>query len=169
MTTIDSPGSVLVDGKHYGAVADTIANNPQLASDIQRALVAYDDAQKAAHADALKATAEKLTAEHAETLAKVTAELDAAKAEAKAALEQVEANEAFQKQILERAAVLVPQAAESGDWSDVAQLLAFAGSPFEEKKRLAELAEIERLEAEAAERRAKLAGKRAQDQTEAAE
>ena len=40
MITIDSPGSVLVDGKHYGAVADTIANNPQLASDIQQALVA---------------------------------------------------------------------------------------------------------------------------------
>jgi hypothetical protein len=51
----------------------------------------------------------------------------------------------------------------------VAQLLAFAGSPFEEKKRLAELAEIERLEAEAAERRAKLAGKRAQDPIEEAE
>jgi hypothetical protein len=169
MITIDSPTSLLIDGIQAGAVADAIANNQQLASDIQRALVAYDDAQKAAHADALKASAEKLTAEHAETLAKVTAELEAAKAEAKAALEQVAANEAFQKQILERAAVLVPQAAESGDWSDVAQLLAFAGSPFEEKKRLAELAEIERLEAEAAERRAKLAGKRAQDQTEAAE
>lgn len=163
MTTIDSPGSVLVDGKHYGAVADTIANNPQLASDIQLALVAYDDAQKAAHADALKTALKKLTAEHTEALAKLTAERDAAKAEAKAALEQVEANEAFQKQILELAAVLVPQAAKSGDWAEVAQLLAFAGSPFEEKKRLAELAEIERLEKEAAERRAALEGKRAQD------
>jgi hypothetical protein len=169
MITTESPHSVLVDGKHYGAVADTIASHPQLASDIQRALVAYDDAQKSAHADALKAASEKLTTEHAEALAKLSAERDAAKAEAKAALEQVEANEAFQKQILERAAVLVPQAAESGEWAGVAQLLAFAGSPFEEKKRLAELAEIERLEAEAAERRAKLAGKRAQDQTEAAE
>jgi 1,4-alpha-glucan branching enzyme len=169
MITIVSPTSLLIDGIQAGAVADAIANNQQLASDIQRALVAYDDAQKSAHADALKAAVEKLTAEHAETLAKLSAERDAAKAEAKAALEQVEANEAFQKQILERAAVLVPQAAESGDWSEVAQLIAFAGSPFEEKKRLAELAEIERLESEAAERRAKLAGKRAQDQTEAAE
>jgi len=169
MTTIESPSSVSVDGINYGAVADCIANNPHLASDIQRALVAYDDAQKSAHADALKAAAEKLTTEHAETLAKLSAELEAAKAEAKAALEQVEASEAFQKQILERAAVLVPQAAESGDWAEVAQLLAFAGSPFEEKKRLAELAEIERLEAEAAERRAKLAGKRAQDPLEEAE
>ena len=167
MTRIESPHSVNVNGKDFGAVADCIANNPQLASDIQRALVAYDDEQKAAHADALKSALEKLTAEHAEALAKVTAERDAAKAEAKAALEQVAANEGFQKEILERAAVLVPQAAESGDWAEVAQLLAFAGSPFAEKKRLAELAEIERLETEAAERRAALEGKRAQDpQTE---
>jgi hypothetical protein len=153
---VTSPRSVIVDGVNFGAVADAIANNKHLASGIQIALQKYDEEQKAAHADALKAASEKLTTEHAETLAKLSAELDAAKAEAKAALDQVAANEAFQKQILERAAVLVPQAAESGDWADVAQLLAFAGSPFEEKKRLAELAEIERLEAEAAERRAKL-------------
>lgn len=155
-TRIESPHSVKVDGKDFGAVADAIANNPQIASDIQRALVAYDEEQKAAHADALKAALDKRDAEHAEALAKLTAERDDAKAEAKAALEQVEANEGFQKQILERAAVLVPQAAESGDWAEVAQLLAFAGSPFSEKKRRAELAEIERLETEAAERRAKL-------------
>jgi hypothetical protein len=169
MIHIFSPTSLTIDGMQAGAVADAVANNRHLASDIQHALVAYDNAQKAAHADALKAASEKLTTEHAEALAKLSAERDAAKAEAKAALEQVEANEAFQKQILERAAVLVPQAAESGDWSEVAQLIAFAGSPFEEKKRLAELAEIERLEAEAAERRAKLAGKRAQDPIEEAE
>lgn len=158
-----SPSTLTIDGIQAGAVADAIANNRHLASDIQRALVAYDEEQKAAHADALKSALEKLTAEHADALAKLTAERDAAKAEAKAALEQVEANEGFQKQILERAAVIVPQAAESGDWSEVEKLLAFAGSPFAEKKRLAELAEIERLETEAAERRAKLEGKRAQD------
>ena len=158
-----SLSTLTIDGMQAGAVADCIANNPHRASDIQRALVAYDEGQKAAHADAIKNALEKLNAEHTEALAKLTAERDSAKAEAKAALEQVEANEGFQKQILERAAVLVPQAAESGDWAEVAQLLAFAGSPFAEKKRLAELAEIERLEREAAERRAKLEGKRAQD------
>ncbi len=156
MITIHSPTALYIDGEACGAVADSIANNPQFASDIQRALMTYDDAQKSAHADALKVATDKLTAEHAEALAKLTTELAAAKAEAKAALDQVAANEGFQKQILERAAVIVPQAAESGDWSAVAQLIEFAGSPFAEKKRLAELAEIERLEAEAAERRAKL-------------
>lgn len=156
MVTIQSPSSVSVDGVNFGAVADAIANNRHLASDIQRALVAYDDEQKAAHADALKTALEKLTTEHAEALAKLTAERDAAKAEAEAAHSEVAENRAFQQQILERAAVLVPQAAESGDWAEVAKLLAFAGSPFVEKKRLAELAEIERLETEAAERRAKL-------------
>lgn len=156
MVTIQSPSSVLVDGVNFGAVADAIANNRHLASDIQRALVAYDDEQKAAHADALKTALEKLTAEHAEALANLTDERDAAKAEAKAAHSEVAENRAFQQQILERAAVLVPQAAESGDWAEVAKLLAFAGSPFAEKQRLAELAEIERLEIEAAERRAKL-------------
>ena len=153
---VTSPRSVIVDGVNFGAVADVIANNKQLASGIQIALQKYDEEQKSAHADALKSASEKLTAEHAEALAKLTTELDAAKAETKAALEQVEANEGFQKEILERAAVIVPQAAASGNWSEVAKLLEFAGSPFAEKKRLAELAEIERIEAEAAERRAKL-------------
>lgn len=35
---VNSPNEVLVDGDPYGAVADTIVNNPQLASDIQLAL-----------------------------------------------------------------------------------------------------------------------------------
>lgn len=37
---VNSPNDVLVDGDAFGAVADTIANNPQLASDIQVALQA---------------------------------------------------------------------------------------------------------------------------------
>ena len=65
MINIESPHSVLVDGKHYGAVCDTIANNPQLASDIQRALVAYDEALRAAHAAQIAA----LKQTHADALA----------------------------------------------------------------------------------------------------
>jgi len=38
---VQSPTVVLVDGQNYGKVADTIANNKQLASDIQIALEAW--------------------------------------------------------------------------------------------------------------------------------
>ena len=38
---IQSPTAVFVDGENYGKVADTIANNKQLASDIQIALEAW--------------------------------------------------------------------------------------------------------------------------------
>lgn len=37
---VNSPTEVLVDGDRFGAVADTIVNNPQLASAIQLALAA---------------------------------------------------------------------------------------------------------------------------------
>lgn len=42
--TIESLSNVLLDGASIGAVADTIANNPNLASDIQQALVKYEEA-----------------------------------------------------------------------------------------------------------------------------
>lgn len=54
--TVKSPTEVLVDGSHYGVVADTIVNNPKLASDIQRALEEWQagvDAEKAATKKAL--------------------------------------------------------------------------------------------------------------------
>ena len=38
---INSPTSVVVDGVDNGAVADCIANNPDIASDVQNALVAF--------------------------------------------------------------------------------------------------------------------------------
>jgi hypothetical protein len=44
---INSPTSVVVDGVDNGAVADCIANNPAIASDVQAALVAYDAAKTA--------------------------------------------------------------------------------------------------------------------------
>jgi len=44
---VNSPVSVSVDGTDFGTVADAITNNPQLASDIQAALVVYDAAQTA--------------------------------------------------------------------------------------------------------------------------
>ena len=45
---INSPTSVVVDGVDNGAVADCIANNPAIASDVQAALVVYDAAKNAA-------------------------------------------------------------------------------------------------------------------------
>lgn len=42
MITIQDLQHVLVDGSNFGAVADTIANNPKLASDVQNALVEWD-------------------------------------------------------------------------------------------------------------------------------
>jgi hypothetical protein len=44
---VTSPRSVIVDGVNFGAVADAIANNKQLASGIQIALQKYDEEQKA--------------------------------------------------------------------------------------------------------------------------
>lgn len=49
---IDSASNIFVDGVNYGQAADAIANNPQLASAIQVALVAFvkkqsDDAAQA--------------------------------------------------------------------------------------------------------------------------
>jgi hypothetical protein len=44
---VTSPRSVIVDGVNFGAVADVIANNKQLASGIQIALQKYDEEQKA--------------------------------------------------------------------------------------------------------------------------
>lgn len=43
---VTSPRSVIVDGVNFGAVADAIANNKQLASGIQIALQKYDEEQK---------------------------------------------------------------------------------------------------------------------------
>jgi hypothetical protein len=51
---VTSPRSVIVDGVNFGAVADAIANNKQLASGIQTALQKYDEEQKAL-LDAVKA------------------------------------------------------------------------------------------------------------------
>ena len=54
---IQSPTAVFVDGENYGKVADTIANNQQLASDIQIALELWakekEDAVEKATADAV--------------------------------------------------------------------------------------------------------------------
>ena len=57
--TITTVAAVLVDGKNYGSVADTIANNRQLAPDVQRALVAYE-AERAAALATLSAHRDRL-------------------------------------------------------------------------------------------------------------
>ncbi len=58
---VQSPSSVLVDKQHYGAVADAIANNKELASDIQRALVVWSDAKDADAKTALDAALTRAT------------------------------------------------------------------------------------------------------------
>ncbi len=58
IVVVTSSNAVLVDGVNSGQVCDTIRNRPELASAIQRALVAYDTTQKEAlaiiAADAVK-------------------------------------------------------------------------------------------------------------------
>ena len=152
MITLESPHSVLVDGKHYGAVADTIANNPQLASDIQRALVAYDDAQRAAHAAAL----EERDRIHAEAMQDAKDKADALRTEIASLRAELADNLAYQQQVLDRAAVVVPEAVDSGKFQPVLDLLAFAAKPLTDKRRSEEAEKIRALEAEILERRAKL-------------
>jgi hypothetical protein len=152
MITIESPHSVLVNGSHYGAVCDTIANNPQLASDIQRALVAYDAALRAEHAAEIAA----LNQTHAEALAVEADKAAALKADRAKLQAELDANLAYQAQVLEKAAVVVPEAVNTGKFDAVLDLLAFAAKPLADKRRDEEAAKLRELEAELAERRAKL-------------
>ena len=152
MITLESPHSVLVDGNHYGAVADTIANNPQLASDIQRALVAYADALRAAHFAAL----EERDRIHAEAMQDAKDKADALRTEIAALRAELADNLAYQQQVLDRAAVVVPEAVDSGKFQPVLDLLAFAAKPLTDKRRSEEAEKIRALEAEILERRAKL-------------
>lgn len=60
---VNSPTDVRVDGDLFGSVADTIANNPQLASDIQVALqVRWDELLTASQAAVSSAEADKALA-----------------------------------------------------------------------------------------------------------
>jgi hypothetical protein len=152
MINIESPHSVLVNGSHYGAVCDTIANNPQFASDIQRALVAYDEALRAEHAAQIAA----LNQTHAEALAVEADKAAALKADRAGLQAELDANLAYQAQVLEKAAVVVPDAVKTGKFDAVLELLAFAGKPLADKRRDEEAAKLRELEAELAERRAKL-------------
>jgi hypothetical protein len=152
MITIESPHSVLVNGSHYGAVCDTIANNPQLASDIQRALVAYDEALRAEHAAQIAA----LKQTHADALAVEADKAAALKADRAGLQAELDANLAYQAQVLEKAAVVVPEAVESGKFQPVLDLLAFAAKPLADKRRAEEAEKIRALEAEILDRRAKL-------------
>jgi hypothetical protein len=152
MIIIESPHSVLVNGSHYGAVCDTIANNPQLASDIQRALVAYDEALRAEHAAQIAA----LKQTHADALAVEADKAAALKADRAGLQAELDANLAYQAQVLEKAAVVVPEAVESGKFQPVLDLLAFAAKPLADKRRAEEAEKIRALEAEILDRRAKL-------------
>jgi hypothetical protein len=152
MIIIESPHSVLVNGSHYGAVCDTIANNPQLASDIQRALVAYDEALRAEHAAQIAA----LKQTHADALAVEADKAAALKAEQAGLQAELDANLAYQAQVLEKAATVVPEAVESGKFQPVLDLLAFAAKPLADKRRAEEAEKIRALEAEILDRRAKL-------------
>ena len=152
MTRIESPHSVKVDGKDFGAVADCIANNPQLASDIQRALVAYDDALRAGQAAAL----EERDRIHANAIQETEDKAAALRTEIAALRAELADNLAYQQQVLDRAAVVVPKAIESGEFQPVLDLLAFAAKPLTDKRRSEEAEKIRALEAEILDRRAKL-------------
>ena len=152
MTRIESPHSVKVDGKDFGAVADCIANNPQLASDIQRALVAYDDALRAGQAAAL----EERDRIHANAIQETEDKAAAIRTEIAALRAELADNLAYQQQVLDRAAVVVPKAIESGEFQPVLDLLAFAAKPLTDKRRSEEAEKIRALEAEILDRRAKL-------------
>ena len=69
VVVVVSATSVTVDGVNFGKPADTIANNPQLASAIQLALEKYDADRSAA----LAAAEAKVTAAEAKRAAVVTA------------------------------------------------------------------------------------------------
>jgi hypothetical protein len=58
--------------------------------------------------------------------------------------------------VLEKAAVVVPEAVNTGKFDAVLDLLAFAAKPLADKRRDEEAAKLRELEAELAERRAKL-------------
>jgi hypothetical protein len=78
--TIQSATAVLVDGQNYGKVADTIANNNQLASDIQIALEAWVselESQTKAVADEAETRIAAVTAENTR-LSKLLADASAA-------------------------------------------------------------------------------------------
>ena len=128
MITVQSPTSVLIDDVSSGQVADCIANHPQLASDIQRALVIY--------VESLEATAQQ-------EITQITAARDAAKAD-------LAANVAYQTEALARAAAVI----DSGDMSGLPAVLEFAGASFAERQRAEKLAKAAALEAEAAALRA---------------
>lgn len=152
MITIESPHSVLVDGKHYGAVADTIANHPQLASDIQRALVDYDKGVRDSHSAQIAA----LEAAHASALKDAAAAAATLQTKITGLQADLNANLAYQQQVLDKAAVVVPEAVESGKFQPVLDLLEFAAKPLTDKRRAEEAEKIRALEAEILERRAKL-------------
>ena len=152
MITIESPHSVLVNGSHYGAVCDTIANNPQIASDIQRALVAYDDAHRVAHSTAQ----EERDRIHADAIQEANDNAAALRTEIAALRAELADNLAYQQPVLDRAAVVVPKAIESGEFQPVLDLLAFAAKPLTDKRRSEEAEKIRALEAEILDRRAKL-------------
>ena len=150
--TIQSPTLLFIDGVAGGAVADTIANNRHLASDIQRALVAYDDALRAGQAAAL----EERDRIHADAIQEANDKADAFRTEIAALRAELADNLAYQQQVLDRAAVVVPKAIESGEFQPVLDLLAFAAKPLTDKRRSEEAEKIRALEAEILERRAKL-------------
>jgi hypothetical protein len=144
--------AVVVDGIHYGGVAETAANNPQLVGGIQQALEASTAASKAAHAAAL----EQRDRLHADALALEADKAAALKAEQAGLQAELDANLAYQAQVLEKAATVVPEAVESGKFQPVLDLLAFAAKPLADKRRAEEAEKIRALEAEILDRRAKL-------------
>lgn len=105
-----SPQSVLVNGQNYGAVADTIANNPLLASKVQLALVAWATAQTAA-----------------QTAAQATVVAD--KAAAEAAKAKAEKDLADTRAMATKAITDTKLAITQGNWAAVQSAVDIANTP----------------------------------------
>jgi aspartate aminotransferase-like enzyme len=89
---VKDPSSVTVDGKSFGAVADTIANNPNLAADIQRALDKWHDDMTKTNAATHAAAVENMRLSGDAALAKVNAEMAEMEAKHRAAQKAARAN-----------------------------------------------------------------------------
>lgn len=144
--TVISVESVLVDGEHYGAVCDTIANNPHLASDIQMALAVFIKAQKdEAEAARLKSCGE-LEQDIEELKTKHAEEILAEKTARESTQKELAGNIAFQQEALTRAA----KAMENRDLAELVAVMEFAGASFAEKERMKNAEKAAQLRAEAA-------------------
>lgn len=128
---------VLIDGVNFGAVADTIINNKDLASDVQIALVVWNDAQVAS----VKAASELTAKTSSDMLAKAVSAKDAEIAAANVSRDSVAVELAALKTLSES---LLDQARKI-DHPEVQAIVAEADKPENQRKKDALQAQIVEL------------------------